>query len=482
MDLGKKGSPSQREYHSDEELVPIAKLSADSTYIKYKGDEIIEKFDPKNVLSSENFWCSAGNHGLKDEIKFNVEFERSYRMNAMWIHWAFAPGEFKIRFSNDNQNFYDLFNGFRYSIKEGNPNWWKSILSNSKSRWAYKSFDERIKFSEPIWGKYVEITMKIPVNQYFGIYKLEFYAKNKSIVMIKSLKPQAGLCLSVANGALNNYSPVVGSECLQGIGFGDNRDVWILNSNGYITTFRENKCLESPTTGVIDIVDCGIAADFRDDREKWIIDYDGKIRSSQQQSTCISLVDDSVSDLIPVENIKPSASSTQSDGLHNPDRALDSDVGSFWASNPSKIEVIYEVYFPNFPYVIKNIKIEWKFPAKKYKVVGLMMDGFWKDFKHFKNNRESINYINTSNYELLGLKITMLDSTTKFEELNIYGISKIEIHTGSTYLVREPCKEILNNANLWSIIDVNFTDDVAINEYRKAWAILHKTRTTFKIL
>jgi len=111
-----------------------------------------------------------------------------------------------------------------------------------------------------------------------------------------------------------------------------------------------------------------------------------------------------------------------------------------------------------------------------------MMDGFWKDFKHFKNNRESINYINTSNYELLGLKITMLDSTTKFEELNIYGISKIEIHTGSTYLVREPCKEILNNANLWSIIDVNFTDDVAINEYRKAWAILHKTRTTFKIL
>ncbi|MFM7858809.1 MAG: hypothetical protein ACKO96_44520, partial [Flammeovirgaceae bacterium] len=133
MDLGKKGSPSQREYHSDEELVPIVKLSADSIYIKYKGDEIIEKFDPKNVLSSENFWCSAGNHGLKDEIKFNVEFERSYRMNAMWIHWAFAPGEFKIRFSNDNQNFYDLFNGFRYSIKEGNANWWKSILSNSKT-------------------------------------------------------------------------------------------------------------------------------------------------------------------------------------------------------------------------------------------------------------------------------------------------------------------------------------------------------------
>jgi hypothetical protein len=457
-------------------------MFADSIYIKYKGEEIIEKFDPKNILSSENFWCSAGNHGLKDEIKLNIELERSYRMNAMWIHWAFAPGEFKVRFSNDNQVFYDLFNGFRYSIKEGSPNWWKSILSNTKSRWAYKSFDERINFSEPIWGKYVEITMKIPVNQYFGIYKIEFYSKNKSIVMIKSLKPQSGLCLSVGNGALNNYSPVVGSECIQGIGFGDNRDVWIINSNGYITTLRENKCLESPSPNVVDIVDCSIAADYRDDRERWIIDYDGKIRSSLQQSTCLSLVDDSVPDFIPVDNLKSSASSTQSDGLHNSDKALDSDLSTFWASNPSKIEVIYEVYFPNYPYIVKSLKIEWKFPAKRYKVIGLMLDGFWKRFKVYENNRDSKNDINTSNYELLGIKIIMRESTTKFQGMNIYGISEIKFHTGSTNLVREPCKDILNNANLWNIIDVNYTDNVAINEYKKAWAILHKTRTFFKKL
>ena len=137
MEIGKIGIPRNREYHSDEELVPTIRLTADSIFIKYKGDEIIEKFDAKNVLTSENFWCSSGNHGLKDEIKFNIEFEKPYRMNAMWIHWAFTPGRFRIRISNDNQNFFDLFSGFRDPIKGGNANWWKSILSNIKTRLKY---------------------------------------------------------------------------------------------------------------------------------------------------------------------------------------------------------------------------------------------------------------------------------------------------------------------------------------------------------
>ena len=482
MEIGKIGNPSQREYHSDEELVPITKLLSDSIYIQYKGDEIIEKFDPKNILTSQSFWCSSGNHGLKDEIKFNIEFERPYRMNAMWIHWAFAPGEFKIRFSNDNQNFFDLFDGFRYSIKDGNVDWWKSVLSNSKTRWKFKSFDERINFPDPVWAKYVEITMKIPVNQYFGIYKLEFYAKNKSIVMLKSLKPRESLCISIANGLLKNYSPVIASDCLQSISYGDNRDLWILNSNGYITSFRDTKCLESPTVNRVDIVDCGSASDFKDDREKWILDYDGKIRSSKEQFTCLSLVDDSFGDLIPVDDLKCSASSTQNDNLHNPDKALDEDKDSYWASNPSKNEVIYEVYFYKYPYVIKLLEIEWKFPAKKFIVIALLPDGFWKTFAKVNNNRETKTLVSLLNLDILGIKIVMYESTTKFEELSIYGILGIDFHTGSTYLRRELCKDILNNANIWKIIDVSFSDTVTGYEYNKAWADLHKTRTKFKIM
>jgi hypothetical protein len=209
-EVGKKGNPLKREYHSEEVLVPFSKLSADSTYIRYQNNAVAEKFEPKNILSEGSFWCSEGNHGLKEEVKFNIEFDRNYRLNAMWIHWAFAPGEFKVRFSNDNEHFFDLFNGFRYSIKGGDVVWWKSILSNPVTRWKFKSFDERIGFSTPIWAKYVEITMKIPVNQYFGIYKVEFYTRSKTLVMLKSLKPRENLCVSVINGVLSNFSPVLG--------------------------------------------------------------------------------------------------------------------------------------------------------------------------------------------------------------------------------------------------------------------------------
>ena len=191
--------------------MPISKLSADSTYILYKDNIVAEKFEPQNILASADlFWCSAGNHGIKEKVMFNIEFDRSFRMNAMWIHWAFAPGEFQLRFSNDNVHFFDLFNGYRYSIKNGDVNWWKSVLSNPITRWKFKSFDERINFNEPIWAKYIELTMRIPVNQYFGIYKVEFYTKNKSIVMLKSKKPRENICLTVVNGVLSNFSPVLG--------------------------------------------------------------------------------------------------------------------------------------------------------------------------------------------------------------------------------------------------------------------------------
>jgi hypothetical protein len=225
-----------------------------------------------------------------------------------------------------------------------------------------------------------------------------------------------------------------------------------------------------------------MAADYKDDREKWIIDYDGKIRSSMQQYTCLSLVDDSVGDLIPADNMKGSASSTQNDNLHNADRALDSDINSFWASNPSKNEVIFEVYFPRFPYVIKNIEIEWKFPAAAFKIIGLLPDGFWKVFAKFSSNRETKNVISLLNFDIMGIKILMFDSTTKFEELSVYGIKTLLFRTGSMYLSRQPCKEILNSANLWKIIDVYFTDEVTGHEYSKSWAAVHKTRSKFRIM
>jgi hypothetical protein len=196
----------------------------------------------------------------------------------------------------------------------------------------------------------------------------------------------------------------------------------------------------------------------------------------------LSLTDDSFGDLVPRDDVKSSASSIQSDGLHDPIKAFDSDVNTYWASDLSKNSVVYEVYFHKYPFIIKEIEIQWKFPAKNFIVIGLLLDGYWNTFAKFSNNRETKNVINILNYDIMGIKIIMSQSTTKLNDMNIYGISSVLFHTGAKFLRREPCKTILNNANLWQIIDVEFSDDVVGMEYKKAWAELHKTRTKFKIM
>ena len=258
--------------------------------------------------------------------------------------------------------------------------------------------------------------------------------------------------------------------------------MWVLNSNGYITTYRDSKCLESPSSHTIDIVDCGLSADYKDDREKWILDYDGKIRSSKEQFTCISLVDDSVKDLVPREDMKATASSTQSDNLHEPHRVFDNDVNTYWASDLSKNEVIFEVYFHKYPYILKEIEIIWKFPAKEFVIIGLLLDGYWNTFAKVSNNRETRNKFTLLNYDINGIKIIMKQSTTKLNDMHIYGINTLAFHTGARFLRREPCKGMLNNANLWQIVDVDYKDDVIGMQYKKAWAELHKTRTKYKIM
>jgi len=485
--MGKSGEPISKEYHNDEEVVKMTKVEATSIYKDIKNGRQ-EYYFPERILTDDDkFWCSEGGHDFYQEVNFYVTFPRAYRINALWIHWAFAPAEYKISYSNDesrtDSTVFDLVsNGYQRTIKTGDLNWWKSVLSNSKTRWKYKSFDQRIDFDETVWARIIQISMRIPVNQYYGIFNLEFYTKSKEVVMIKSKKLGEELCLTVVNGQLSNNSPVVALDCLQAISYGDNRDLFVLNSNGFITTFRDGKCLESPAPNRVDILDCGISSQYKDEREKWIMESDGKIRSTKEEFTCLSVSDMSVGDEIPAEDIKVSASSNQADGLHDASRAVSYEVTKYWASAPSIGDVIFEIYFHKYSYIARDMTVYWKFPAKRYKIIGLYPDGYWKVFKKGKDNRDDTSYVNLMNKDLMGIKIVMLESTTKIEEKNVYGIRNIIIHTGSKYLRRDPCKDILLDANKFEIISVGILDKVTGDEFKRSKSALHQTRTKLKVV
>jgi len=460
------------------------KCGSDNNYILNKvGSQMT--FSADNVNQDGKFWCSEGNHYLKQEVVFRVELEKSARINAFWIQWAFAPGEFLIRLKNDEDEWqYPLGKpgDFILSKKGGNADWWNSVLRNPKLRWAFKTFDQRYNFEETLWGKYIEIIMRVPVNIYFGIYKLELYTKTKTTLMFQSRMQGGEYCLSTANGMRSNFTPVFALPCLQGISYGDNRDVFLLHSNGYITTESNNFCVQSPSSDVVNVVECGVASNYKDDREKWILDYDGKIRSMKEQFSCLSLADNSAGDLIPLDDMKSSSSSVQDDGIHSSDKALDISSDTYWASNPTTKEVVYEVLFHKYQYTVKTIEILWKFPATNFEVWGLMPDAYWKMFYNRQDNRDTLSIVNIMNFDIVGIKIKMIESSTKIEDKSVYGIKSMMFHTGAKFLVREACKDMQNESNLWKLIEVNHIDDTTAPEYNQAWAKLRTTRTQFSIL
>jgi len=458
--LPKMTPPLKKITNQNEEIIPVQEIKSDSIYVSYKNGNIFNRLDAKNLMNNEDIWCSSGNHGVKDEIKIKFIFDGSYRMHSLWFYWAFAPGEFRIQYSNDDNIYFDIFaNKFRLSEQNSSILWWKKIISNPITRWQHRSFDERIDLENPVFAKFIEISMRIPVNKYFGLYKIEFYKNLKTIAIIKSKAVGKNNCLSVINGDNSSGSPLISNSCIDTIGFGDNRDLFVLNSNNLITTLNSGLCINSPTDDIVEVVDCSEAEEYKDDRNKWIIEYNGLIRSKKNPGTCLSVVDDSYRYYIESNSLRAEASSTVNDNLHPAKLVIDySDLENYWASPPSVNSIIFQILFFKYSAIVKIIEIKWKFPAKKFIVYGLLASGFWKVFEKFTDNREINNIIYITNYDIKGVKIVMYESTTKFEGQNIYGINKIYFRIKGYFVLRQSCNELIDDINKWEIIDVNFTD------------------------
>jgi hypothetical protein len=464
LDIGKPSLPLKKLNNKDEELIPILSILADSTYTqKDSTNNIIKKYDAKNLLLND-YWCSAGNHGVKDEIKLKFEFESSVRLSGIWLHWAYAPGEFRIQYSNtlSTDSFRDIFpKKFRFSIEKGNLVWWKKILSNPLTRWHHKSFDDRINLDHPVFAKYIIMTLRIPVNKYFGLYKIEFYRKIKSVVILKNKITgfNNNICMLLANGDYIQGTPLIARDCIDALSFGDNRDLFILHSNGFITSFNAvNRCIQSDSKLNVNLEDCATSENYKDERHKWNVEYTGLIRSVKDPTTCLAV---SVSDdnFIRTKDMIVTSSSTEIDNTHAPEYAVNYFTENYWASEVTENDVIYNISFrDNLSFTIKSIKLQWKFPAKNFQIIGMLSEGNFREFFSIENNRDTITEHFLVDAEVKGLKIIMKEASMRFEGKNIYAIINIYLNISGKYVIREKCSEMIDDVNLWEIEDINYTD------------------------
>ena len=318
--------------------------------------------------------------------------------------------------------------------------------------------------------------MKKPVNQYFGIYNLELYTKIKAPVMIRSESMGKNLCLTLSNGKATNYSPIIITHCLNAISYGDNREIFKINSNGFLTTNNGDKCLQSPTENHVNILECGKSSEFRDDREKWMLSAEGFIRSSKEFNTCLTLADDTVGDEVLLEDLKVESTSTLDDDKHSPSRVFEYDRSSYWNSIPTKDVVILDIYLDKYSYMLREIEIDWKFPAKGMYIKAMLSDTTWQVFHHTTTNEDVISKIPLDNKDIMAIKIVMFESTTKIDQMNVYGIYTVRLKISGTYIRREPCDRRLNNRNVFKFIDVRSDiDNTTGNLYKKETTNLNQS-------
>lgn len=463
-------------------MIPIINAKADSNYFKFddKG-KLIKIYEAKSIITSEdgedNFWCSTGLHKINEEVKFNLEITENFRISALSIYWIFAPLEYKIKYTNDRINWFDLFEGFKKTINNSNNNesWRSTLASNIEDKYIFSSFQTVVDVDKPFFASQIEIIMRMPINTYFGIKKVELFTLKESLVMFKS--KNFDLCLSLINGNNINLSNLVAIDCISAINYADNRELFYIHNNGYITNFNKDKCLESPDYLTVRVNQCARSNEYRDDREKFQLTFDGKIRSLKDYNTCltINLRESLANDLF----VKVTSSSTIPDQKHEAKNVLDILTDNFWASEYVKERVVFLIEFIKFPVAIKTLKIEWKFPAYKFKVFSLFPDNIWRIFFDLDNNTENQTEINLKSLDIKALKIVMIKSTVLKDSFYIYGISKLHLQTGGYFIYREQCFDnLVDERNIWELKYVNkeIIDLKVSRNLKESWAQISKLK------
>ena len=108
---------------------------------------------------------------------------------------------------------------------------------------------------------------------------------------------------------------------------------------------------------------------------------------------------------------------------------------SFWLSelrSANKMNTFFinepvdTVFIFNEEYPIYSIEIKWKYPAKKYNVYALVKGDLWQKIDNeTAENSDVLSIVYLFEIDTKGIKIEMVNSSTKISGENVFGIYKI---------------------------------------------------------
>lgn len=247
------------------------------------------------AILHNSYWCSTGQHKADDIVIWGAKFRKLTRVHGLNIIWAYAPGQYSIEYSADGKNFITLLK-FRNSVNKGNRGWWKKLEPLLKLK--FRSFPDRINFDSPVFAKKIRILMKNPVNHFFGIYRVEFFVRDWAIVIknsqknqckencwtVNSLRPKVGTPIEC------NLFVILDADCIDQIGIGENRELFILSPNGMIRHFNTGLCVVTNTSKSLILDNCYKAVKERKDGSAFFIfKSNGSIQTEFDLNYCLSI-------------------------------------------------------------------------------------------------------------------------------------------------------------------------------------------------
>ena len=470
---------------NDENVVPIEKIDANSIYLKYNSNGEIEyKYDANYILSNNEYWCSSGHHSIKEDVSLYIILDKERIINSIWIYWAYAPGEFKVQYSYNGIEYEDYFNSSyilalnrdMFNVGEGqsiNPNIIVSeYLKNPMLIRKYHSFASKYRINENnsrVKTKFIKISFRIPINTYYAIFDMKIIEKSFTIGFIKLQNSKNDFCLSLPNHNFNSHSVMIAVNCRQMLSKGDNRGLFIIRSNGYITPYeKSSKCImhkggSSDDRIILD--DCYNGEEYEDGRNKIIEDRIKQLKFINS-GHCISLQSNLnnkgsivLSHLIKENIVYAYSSSTIPDNVHMIKNVIDYDNEStFWLSelrSTNKMntffinEPVEIVFIFNEEYPIYSIEIKWKYPAKKYNVYALVKGDLWQKINNeTAENSDVISIVYLFEIDTKGIKIELVSSSTKISGENVFGIYKINFNIKGYFAIKAKC----NTNTKWDVI------------------------------
>ncbi|XP_026193943.1 uncharacterized protein LOC34617699 [Cyclospora cayetanensis] len=322
-------------------------------------------FEPSRALQpGPGYWSSAGDHPTDEQVSWSGTLEVPGKVKGLKIRWEYAPQEVQVSTSADGQNFFVAV-----------P--WQPTAGTGPS------FDEIISFSSPQECKVIVLTMRKATNQFFGINEITPLGAGQPLFMIVAgiTSPSGEMCLQVEGGKMNKEGArVTLRSCEDAIAMGDGRELWFTNPQTQLVSALSHPPLcvvleggEEADGGVLILSKCSRALEEGDGRSGWTFQANSQIRLAKPGSWCMTQknVNGSTSGLVDlVSNSGVTAeSSSNADDLHGPQKAIDRDTNTSWASDSFEGTDEHPVTLDiNIGKVVRlsSARIDWEQPALAY--------------------------------------------------------------------------------------------------------------------